>query len=95
MNESSSDDSSKGVSGESGAVAFIKQVQPGHVRPKEIGEPYSLDERKKKQVHMERQKMKMNLLKVQMGKCGSESAPYVCPIIDSPLIVIGCKLWHV
>ena len=32
---------------------------------------------------MEKQKLKRNLYKVQMLKCGSESAPYVCFIIDS------------
>ena len=44
VNESSSDGSYKGVSG---AVSSIKQVQPGHVRPKAIGEPYSAEERKR------------------------------------------------
>ena len=83
VNESSSDGSSKGVSRESGTVSSIKQVQPGHVRPKAIGESYSAEARRKRQVNMEEQKLKRNLLKVQMLKCGDESAPYVCPIIDS------------
>ena len=48
VNESSSDESCKGVSVESDAVSSIKQVQPGHVRPKTIGEPYSAGERKKR-----------------------------------------------
>ena len=83
VNENSCDGSSKGVSVESSTVPSIKQAQPGHARPKSIGEPYSAEERKKRQVEMEKQKLKRNLLKVQMLKCGDEPAPYVCPIIDS------------
>ena len=83
VNESSCDGSSKGVSVESSTVSSIKQAQPGHVRPKPIGEPYSAEERKKRQAEMEKQKLRRNLLKVQMLKCGDEPAPYVCPIIDS------------
>ena len=82
VNESSCDGSSKGVSVESSTVPSIKQAQPGHARPKSIGEPYSAEERKKRQVEMEKQKLRRNLLKVQMLKCGDEPAPYVCPIID-------------
>ena len=83
VNESSSDKSFKDHSGEIGSVSSFKQLQPGHVRPKAIGELYSAEERKNRQVDMEKHKLKRNLLKVQMLKCGNESAPYVCPIIDS------------